>query len=128
MEIAVVIDASVFIKHWRSKNRNDSLLSQLIRQQRRLYVAAVAKYEVLTGVKEEDLEEWQEIFESIVVLAFDESTVMIARDICQQLKKENKMIDLGDILIAATAVANGLPLATLNRNHFERVRGLELVG
>ena len=128
MEIAVVIDASVFIKHWRSKNRNDSLLSQLIRQQRRLYVAAVAKYEVLTGVKEEDLEEWQEIFESIVVLAFDESTIMIARDICQQLKKENKMIDLGDLLIAATAMANGLPLATLNRNHFERVRGLELVG
>jgi predicted nucleic acid-binding protein len=47
--------------------------------------------------------------------------------IYRQLKRESKLIDTTDILIAATAMANDLPLATLNRNHFERIRGLQMM-
>ena len=55
-------------------------------------------------------------------------TIETARSVYRQLKRENKMIDISDILIASTAMANDLPLATLNRDHFERIRGLRLVG
>ena len=128
MDFPVTVDACVFIEYFRSKNKENTLLAKLNRQRRKFFVSAVAKYEVLAGAKEEHLSEWRQIFEDITVIAFDDSTIATARLVCQQLKKENKMIDLGDILIAATAMANGLPLATLNCNHFERVRGLELVG
>jgi len=30
------------------------------------------------------------------------------------------------LFIAATAIANGLPLATLNRKHFDPIEGLKL--
>ncbi|MFN0176952.1 MAG: type II toxin-antitoxin system VapC family toxin [Saprospiraceae bacterium] len=44
-----------------------------------------------------------------------------------QLKKVSKQIDFPDLLIAATAQQNGLPLATLNIKHFSRIEGLEVV-
>ena len=127
MENAVVIDACVFIKHWRSKNKAETLLTKLIQQQRDLYVSAVAKYEVLVGADAKDMSGWYYLFDGITVLAFDDTTIETARSISLQLKQENKMIDVIDILIASTAIVNDLPLATLNRNHFERVRGLRLV-
>jgi predicted nucleic acid-binding protein len=126
MDFAVVVDTCVFVKHWRSKNKADTLLAKLLHQ-RKVYVSAVAKYEVLAGANERDMEEWNQIFESITVLPFDEMTIDVARKIFRQLKQENKIVSLGDILIAATAMANDMPLVTLNRGHFECIRGLRLV-
>jgi predicted nucleic acid-binding protein len=126
MDLPVVVDTCVFVKHWRSKNKADTLLTKLLQQQN-VYVSAVAKYEVLAGAGEKDMREWYQIFEGVAVLAFDDAAVDMARMIFRQLKQENKIISLGDILIAATAMANDIPLATLNRNHFERIRGLRMV-
>jgi predicted nucleic acid-binding protein len=127
MGIAVVVDSCVFIEYFRSKNKENTLFEKLLRQRQRLYVSAVAKYEVLSGTYERDLSEWQRIFENITVLAFDDTTIMTARDVYRQLKQDRKLIDTSDILIAATAIVNDLPLATLNRHHFERIQDLRLV-
>jgi predicted nucleic acid-binding protein len=127
MGVAMVIDSCVFIDYFRSKNKENTLLARLNKQQQKLYVSAVAKYEVLSGAHERDMDEWQRIFEEITVLAFDDATVATARNVFRQLKQESKLISLGDILIAATAIANDLPLATFNRDHFERIRDLRLV-
>ena len=127
MEVTVVVDSCVFIEYFRSKNKESTLLSKLNQQRRILYVSAVAKYEVLSGAGDETLNEWRQIFENVTVLMFDDSIVMTARGICRQLKQDNKLIDLGDILIAATAIANDLPLATFNRKHFERIQDLRLI-
>ena len=127
MGVAMVIDSCVFIDYFRSKNKENTLLTRLNQQQQKLYVSAVAKYEVLSGAHERDMDEWQRIFEEITVLAFDDATVATARNVFRQLKQESKLISLGDILIAATAIANDLPLATFNRDHFERIRDLLLV-
>jgi len=43
------------------------------------------------------------------------------------LKRKRKQIDLADLFIAATAVTNELPLATLNKKHFERVEILAII-
>ena len=126
MDKSVVVDASVFIEYWRSKKKENTLYAKLVSERRDLCVSAVAKYEVLIGAAGKNLDEWRQIFDKIVVVAFDDSTIMTARKIYHQLKHDNKMIGICDILIAATAVANELPLATLNRNHFEHVQGLKL--
>ena len=128
MGVAMVIDSCVFIDYFRSKNKENTLLTRLNQQQQKLYVSAVAKYEVLSGAHERDMHEWQRIFEGITVLAFDDATINSARMIHRQLKRENKLISLGDILFAATAITNDLSLATFNRSHFEWIRNLRLVG
>ena len=127
MGITVVVDSCVFIEYFRSKNKENTLLSMLYRQQRELFVSAIAKYEVLAGAHERDMPEWERVFKNITVLAFDDSTVMTARDIHRQLKRESKLVSLGDLLIAATAIVNDMPFITLNHNHFERIQELRLV-
>ena len=47
-----------------------------------------------------------------------------AIEIYKNLKLKNKLIELPDIVIAATAVANNLKIATLNKKHFDRIEGL----
>ena len=85
-----MIDAGVFIKHWRSKNKENSLLPKLTRQFRKCFVSAIAKYEVLVGANETDMEEWRRIFDKIAVFSFDDETVKSARKVYRQLKQENK--------------------------------------
>jgi len=50
-----------------------------------------------------------------------------AGTIYQDLKSRNQLIEIRDILIAATAIANNLPLMTLNKKHFERINTLTLI-
>jgi len=127
MDNTAIVDACVFVEHWRSKNKNDSLLTKLHQQKRRLYVSAIAKYEVLAGAHDEDMPKWHRLFDNVAVLAFDDVTIDFARMIYRQLKQKNKLIDITDILIAATAMVDDIPLATLNRKHFERISGLRMV-
>ncbi len=51
----------------------------------------------------------------------------IASDIAKKLKTVNKIIEFRDIFIAATAIANNMPLSTLNVKHFKRIDDLELL-
>ncbi len=53
----------------------------------------------------------------------NKKTILIERE----LKKKNKKIDKPDLMIAGTAIANNLKLATLNTKHFERISGLDLI-
>lgn len=51
----------------------------------------------------------------------------IAVNINMNLKRKRKLIDIADLFIAATAIAYDLPLATLNRKHFERIEHLNII-
>jgi predicted nucleic acid-binding protein len=59
--------------------------------------------------------------QKIEVLPFDKDSVKQAVIINKQLKQKRKQIDMADLFIAATAIANNLAFATLNRKHFERI-------
>jgi predicted nucleic acid-binding protein len=127
MDDSVMVDACIFIDYFRSSGKRKAYFTDLLERYEQCCVSAVAKYEVLCGASDKDIAFWDSTFQQIKVLPFDDSTIMSAREIRNQLKRENKLIDLGDILIAATAIAHDLPLATFNRNHFERIRDLRLV-
>ena len=73
------------------------------------------------------LEFWDSILQAITVLPLDEPSVDMAVALNRDLKKKRKQIDLADLFIAATAVTSKLPVATLNRKHFERIDRLVLI-
>jgi predicted nucleic acid-binding protein len=50
-----------------------------------------------------------------------------ASEIYRELKIRNKMIEFRDILIGATALMHGIPIATLNIKHFERIAGIQII-
>lgn len=55
-----------------------------------------------------------------------EATVDIDVNINAGLKRKRKQIDIADLFIAATAINFNLPIATLNRKHFERIEILNI--
>jgi predicted nucleic acid-binding protein len=60
-------------------------------------------------------------------LPFDSKAVKQSVRIYKELKQQNKLIDMPDIMIAGTALQNNMPVATLNRKHFERINGLKII-
>ncbi|MCF0061664.1 type II toxin-antitoxin system VapC family toxin [Dyadobacter chenwenxiniae] len=70
---------------------------------------------------------WDNVFQQLEIVALDEDCIDTAVHINAELKKKSKQIALADLLIAASAVSHGMPLATLNKKHFERIDSLILV-
>jgi tRNA(fMet)-specific endonuclease VapC len=60
-------------------------------------------------------------------LAFDQMVVKKAVEINNNLKRKRKQIELADLFIAATAIANNMPFATLNKKHFERIDEIYII-
>jgi predicted nucleic acid-binding protein len=103
----------------------------------RLTICAVTVFERLRGYRqalragkpyERQLQAFEALVQNCIVLPFDEDAADVAAAIwsaCTRAQRQN----LGDILIAAIAVARQIPLVTRNRRHFEglgRTSGVSL--
>lgn len=126
-EKLILVDTSILIDYYRKTDKERSIWISLIRQGYSFAISAVTKYEIASGATQAQLAFWDSIFQAITVLSLDEYSVDTAVSINTSLKKKRKQIDLADLFIAATAVANNLPLATLNHKHFERIEPLQLI-
>jgi len=128
MENAVIcLDTSVLIDYYRKKNKSKTLFFRLTERYSIFTVSAVTEYELYLGNSQEQNIFWDDFFSRITVLSFDTRVVKRAVSIHRQLKQQNKLIDIPDIIIAGTALQNNIPLATLNRKHFERINGLRII-
>ena len=89
-------------------------------------ISSVTHYEFGIGNKSSGDDYWHELYNRLVVIPSDESCSQTAIGIYLALKKQNKLIDLADLLIRATAVTHHYKVATLNIKHFERIPNIQL--
>ena len=122
----ILIDTSVVIDHFRKKNKQKSLLYELAKENL-LFLSAISKFEFLVGAKRTQIRQTKEIIGGFYILSFNSHVADVASDIAKKLRTKNKIIEFRDIFIAATAIANDMPLSTLNIKHFERIDALELI-
>ena len=123
----ILVDTSVVIDHFRKKNKQKSLLYELAKDNK-LFLSAISKFEFLVGTKPSQISQTEKLIEGFFILSFNSNVAAVARDIAKKLKTKNKIIEFRNIFIAATAIANDIPLSTLNVKHFERIDDLELIG
>lgn len=123
----VLADTSILIDLFRKSEKANSKFVQLALQGFQIQISAITQYEVYSGATVAQLPYWDNLLEKINVLPFDKDVVKQAVIVNKQLKQKRKQIDLADLFIAATAIANNLPFATLNRKHFERIDSLDIV-
>lgn len=123
----VLVDTSILIDYYRKTDKNNSNWIALVRQGYSFAISVVTKYEIYSGATANQLTFWDSVLRAITVIPLDEATVDMAVTINIALKRKRKQIDLADLFIAATAVTNHFPLATLNLKHFERVDKLKIV-
>lgn len=123
----VLADTSILIDLFRKSEKTNSIFVQLALQGYQFQISAITEYEVYSGATAAQLPFWDDLLEKINVLPFNKDVVKQAVIINRQLKQKRKQIDLADLFIAATAITNNLPFATLNRKHFERIETLDIV-
>jgi tRNA(fMet)-specific endonuclease VapC len=123
----ICLDSSVLIDYFRKTKKENSFLFQLTQQNYVFAVSVITKFEVYSGSTDNQIPFWNSIFTNFKIIPFDESANEKAIEIYKDLKKRNKLIEIADLLIGATAKAHHLKLATLNKKHFERIDDLTLL-
>jgi len=127
MSIGIFIDSCLIIEHMRAKDKANTFFADLVRQHKERYISTVVEYEVELGMTANHQVLWNTIMKRLIIVPFTSSIVRTACKVKHELKAKGKHIDLADLFIAATAIVNGLPLATLNRKHFDNIDGLRLL-
>jgi predicted nucleic acid-binding protein len=127
MAVMISLDSSVLIDFFRLRDKKRSLYQMLHKEHNEFAISAIAKYEVVIGAKRDELDTWADEFKNMTFLETNDDVVLAAREIYMQLKRDNKLIEARDIIIAATAIVYRMPLATLNHNHFSRIDGLDII-
>jgi tRNA(fMet)-specific endonuclease VapC len=123
----ILVDTSILIDLFRKSVKANSTLIALVKQDYNYCISAITEYEIYTGALLGQLGFWNNFLQKTEVLPFDKKAANVAVEINTQLKRNRKQIAIPDLFIAATAMANGLPFATLNKKHFERIDQLEIV-
>lgn len=123
----MVVDTSIVIEYIRTKDKLSTTLYKLTEQEI-LFISTVSLYELYIGANSKDKQNDVHLStKKLIVLPFTYSISILAAQIFLQLKAKNQLIEFRDIFIAATCIKHNLPIKTLNRKHFERIEGLEIV-
>jgi len=123
----ILLDTSVLIDLFRRKIKENSVFYQLANDYQNFAVSTITRFEIFVGQRDNQNEFWTNFYRNIKILDFNDNCALAASNIVKQLKSKSQMIEIADILIGGTALANDLPLATLNKNHFNRIDNLQLI-
>ena len=131
--MGVVLDTSVLIAAERGRLDMAALLAAAGEEP--VVLAAVVASELLHGVERATAGEIKErrhayvewVLTIVPVVPFGLEEARVHARLWAHLAAKGQMIGPHDMLIAATALAAGFRLATLNRKEFKRVPGLVLV-
>lgn len=128
--MAVLIDTSVLIDAERSGGGLDRAIGDEDRA-----ISVISASELLHGLhraRDEGVRARRQVFVEHILATLDPLpiTTRVARAharLWADLEQRGDTIGGHDMWIAATALAHGMPVATVNTRHFERVAGLSVV-
>lgn len=122
----VLVDSSVFIEHLRARDKTKTHLYEL-ENKAEVETCSIVAAEIFYGARRIEAEEraWA-LLRPFPIHAFTLEMASRGSAIVRELMKTNRIQELRDIMIAATALDLGLPVATLNRSHFEKIPELKL--
>ena len=125
----ICLDTNILIAHKRAKtaDKDKTELYRLTVQGYPFAVSCITVYELLRGDNQDEDRYWKTMFARMKILAFDAGCAEKAAKIYKDIKQKGSLIEAEYLLIGATALQHGLPLATGNKRHFSRISGLQLV-
>ena len=132
--MGVLIDASVLIGFERNAVDPQRIVSERADEDEPFFLSTITVSELLHGVhRAEDAVRRvrrsvfvEGVIDRFPLLDVDLPTARAHAEIWAELASDGRLIGGHDLWLAATCVAHGLRLATLNVREFERVPALEL--
>lgn len=130
--MAVVIDSSVLIAYEREAFDLDAYLATI--EEHDVAISAITASELLHGVERaRDAEKRAtratriaELLDAFQVVPFGLGEARVHARIWAALAGQGKTVGGHDLIVAATALAGGASIATLNQKEFKRIPGLSL--
>lgn len=116
--MTVLVDSDVLIEV--SRGRDQDILAkweELARSEHRVLYSPVTAAELWAGARPREHEALSNLFRALLCVPIDGETGRLAGDYLRDYRKSHS-VELGDALIAATAVLNNAELWTRNRRHF----------
>ncbi len=93
--------------------------------------SVITNFEIVRGLKIKNAQRQLTKFGLIRLqsreINLTDEIIVRAADIYADLYKGGQLVGDADILIAATALENNLPVITNNERHFERITGLQIL-
>ncbi len=118
------LDTNVLIELARRK------LIRYIEREDELYIPWIVAYEYIRGLAYlgRDTSMVKHELEDRFNIIYPTNNVLVkAVEIYLELRRRGELVPDPDILIAASCMAYGIPLATMNKSHFDRIEGLKLL-
>jgi tRNA(fMet)-specific endonuclease VapC len=130
--VAIILDTDVIIRGERGTFDLNRWLDS--RKDEEIQIAAITVAELWHGVERassayrvERQDYIRKIVSLVKVLPYTEATAFMHARIWAALESSGTMIGSYDLIVAATALERGGAVATFNRRHFDRVRGLKVI-
>jgi predicted nucleic acid-binding protein len=120
----ILVDSDVLIEHLRGKTAARDWLVNARRSSGPLAISVVSLTEVAGGMRSPELREVMRLLGSMQRFEVSEQVASRAATLMNEYRRSHSGIGLGGYLIAATALAEGLELATLNVRHYPMFPGL----
>ena len=119
-----LLDTSVAIDHLRGSPPAVELLAQVLDAEASIYASEVVRFELLAGVRKNEIEPLEHFFSAISWVPVGEEVARTAGSLAQRHRRSHSGIDDADYLIAATALLLEADLLTTNVRHFPMIDDL----
>jgi len=130
MEPKTLLDTDVLSRLMRKTPTALNRARNYLADHPQLSISLITRFEILRGLKAKQATTQLTGFDSFCrnneVLPITDSVIIRASDIYAELRVRGHLIPDADILIAATAIENGLRLATNNVGDFGRIQGIQI--
>ena len=130
--MAIILDADVIIQG--AKGTFDLRKWVTSRPKEQFEIAAITVAELWHGVERASgthritRERYlQVVLESVPIIPYTEQTAYEHARIWAELEVSGKMIGFYDLIVGATALERGNHVATFNKRHFARIKGLSII-
>lgn len=119
-----LLDTSVAVDHLRGERSAVELLRRLVEDQETIAASELVRFELLTGVRDDEVEALEEFFSVLSWVPVEEAITRAAGSLARQHRDAYSGIDDVDYLIAATALVLDADLLTTNVRHFPMLAGI----
>lgn len=120
-----LLDTTVAVDHLRGDQAAVGLLRDLVENDETLAASEVVRFELVAGVRDDELPALEQFFSAVSWVAVDEDVARAAGELARKHRRAHGGVDDADYLIAATALLLGADLLTTNVRHFPMCPGLE---
>lgn len=120
----ILVDSDVLIEHLRGNTAARDWLTGARQSAGPLAISVVSLTEIAGGMRSAERREVIRLLASMQRFEVGEQVAWRAAELMREYHRSHSGIGLGDYLIAATALTEGLELATLNIRHYPMFPGL----